>query len=62
MQEFWGMWGTPLLPSLASLHWSRVVAPDKILCRDQIELHSVVILNLIVWNSTVFDIYTVYLC
>ena len=29
MLELWGMWSTPLLPSLPGLLWPGVVAPDK---------------------------------
>ena len=29
MMELWGMWSTPLLPSLPGPLWLRVVAPDK---------------------------------
>ena len=29
MLELWGIWSTPSLPSLLSLLWPRVVAPDK---------------------------------
>ena len=39
-----------------------MVAPDRVLCMGQIELNSVFTLNLFVWNKTVLDIETVYLC
>ena len=29
MLEIWGMWSTPLLPSLPGPLWPGVVAPDK---------------------------------
>ena len=29
MLEVWGMWSTPLLPSLTGPLWPGVVAPDK---------------------------------
>ena len=29
MLELWGMWSTPLLPSLPGPLWPGVVAPDK---------------------------------
>ena len=29
MLELWGMWSTPLLPSLPGPLWPEVVAPDK---------------------------------
>ena len=32
MVELWGMWSTPLLPSLPSSHKPGVVALDKVLC------------------------------
>ena len=28
MLELWGMWGTPLLPSLSDPLWPGMVAPD----------------------------------
>ena len=31
MLELWGMWSTPLLPSLPGPLWSGVVAPDRAL-------------------------------
>ena len=34
MQEFWGMWSTPLLPSLPGPLWPGVVAPDRALSMD----------------------------
>ena len=37
MLELWGMWSTPLLPSLPCPLWLRVVAPDRVLYMDQIE-------------------------
>ena len=41
MQEFWGMWSNPSLPSLPGLLWWWVVAPDKVLSLGKIELNSV---------------------
>ena len=40
---------TSLLPL-----WPGVVAPDRVLSMDQIKLNSVLMLNWIVWNRTVF--------
>ena len=36
--EIWGMWCTPLLPSLPGSHWPGLVALDRVLCMGQIEL------------------------
>ena len=52
--EVWGMWSTPLLALLPSLLLPRVVTPDRVLSIDQIELNSVLMLNWIVWNRTVY--------
>ena len=38
MLDLWGMWSTPLLPSLPDPLWPRVVAPDRVLSMGQIEL------------------------
>ena len=45
MMELWGMWSTPLLPSLPGLLWPGVVAPDKVLSMGQKELNCVLVLN-----------------
>ncbi len=45
MLELWGMQSTPSLPSLPGLLWPRVVAPEKALSMDQIELNCVLMLN-----------------
>ena len=60
MLELWGMWNTLWLPSLPGPLWPRVVAPDRVLSMDQIELNYALILNWIVWNKTVltFKLYT----
>ena len=50
MLELWGMQSTPLPPG--SL-WPRVVAPDRVLSMNQIEVNCVLMLNWIVWNRTV---------
>ena len=54
MLELWEMLGTPLLPSLSGplSHW--VLAPDRVLSMDQIELKCVLMLNWIVWNTPVY--------
>ena len=39
MLELWGMWSTPLLPLLFGPLWPRVVAPDRVLSKGQIELN-----------------------
>ena len=51
--ELWGMQGTPLVPSLPGLLWPGVVAADRVLFVDQIELNCVFMLNWLVWNRTV---------
>ena len=43
--ELWGMQNTPLLPSLPSSLWCRVLAPVRILSMGQIELSIVLMLN-----------------
>ena len=45
MLELWGTWSTPSLSSLPHPLWSKVVAPDRILCMGQIELNCVLMLN-----------------
>ena len=45
MLELSEMQSTPLLPSLPSLLWPRVVPPDKVLSMSQIELNCVLMLN-----------------
>ncbi len=45
MLELWGMGNTSLLPSLLSLLWPGVVAPDRALSMGQIELNCVLMLN-----------------
>ena len=51
--ELWGMRSTPSLLSLRGPHWLGVVAPDRVLSRDQIELNCILMLNWIAWNRTV---------
>ena len=43
--ELWGMQSAPSLPSLSGPLWPRVVALDRVLSMDQIELNSVIMLN-----------------
>ena len=62
MLELWGMRSTPSLPLLPGPLWLGVVAPDRVLSMGQIELNSVLMLNWMVRNKTVFDIESVYLC
>ena len=50
MLELWGMRSTPLFQSLPGRLLLRVVAPDRVLSMDQIELNCVITLNWIVWN------------
>ena len=45
MLELWGMESTPSLPSLQSLLWPGVVAPDRLLSMGQIELNCGLMLN-----------------
>ena len=62
MMELWEMQSTPSLLSLTGPLWPGVVAPDRVLSMCRLELNSVLMLNWIVWNRTVFDIETVHLC
>ena len=62
MLELWGMQSALLLPSLPGPLLLGVVATDMVLSMGQIELNSVLVINWIVWNRTVFDIDTAYLC
>ena len=39
MLELWGMWSTPLMPSLPGLHWHGAVSHDGVLSMGQIELN-----------------------
>ena len=48
------MWSTLLLPSLPDILWPGVLAPDRVLSMGQIELNSLLMLNWIVWNITVY--------
>ena len=48
MQEFLGMWSTPLLLSLSGPLWLGVVAFDRVLCTGKIELNSLLMLKWIV--------------
>ena len=57
--ELWGMRSTPSLTLPSGLLLAKVVAPDRVLSMDQIELNCVLMLNWIVWNGTVFYIETV---
>ena len=54
MLELWGMWITSSLPLLPGPLWHGMVAPDRVLSMDQIELKWVFMLNWIVLNKTVF--------
>ena len=54
MLELWGMWNNPLLPLLPDPLRPVMVAPDTVLFMGQIELNCVLMLNLIVWNRTVY--------
>ena len=47
------MWSTPSLSSLSCPLWSGVVASDRVLSMDRIELNCVLMLNWIAWNRTV---------
>ena len=54
MLYLWGMQSTPLLPSLPGPLLPDVVAPDRILSMGQTEVNSVLMLNWIIWNRTVY--------
>ena len=53
------LWGNVEYPFIAIIPRSTliVVAPDRVLSMGQIELNYVLMLNWIVWNKTVFDIW-----
>ena len=53
MQELWGMWSTPSLPSLHGPVWPGVVTPDRVLSMGGIGLNCALMLNWTVWNRTV---------
>ena len=59
MLELWRMQSTSSLSSLSGPLWLGVVVPDRVLSMGQIELNSILMLNWIAWNRTVFDIETV---
>ena len=52
--RLWGMQSTPLLPSFPAPLRFAVVAPDRVLSMSQKELNCVLMLNLIVWDRTVY--------
>ena len=56
MLELWGIWSTPSLPSLPGTLSPGVVALDRVLSMDQIELNYVLMLNWIVRNRTVLTL------
>ena len=45
MLELWGMQSTTSLPSLSGPLWPGVVAADRVLSMDQIELNCALMLN-----------------
>ena len=45
MQELWGIQSTPSLLSLPGSLWPGMVASDRVLSMDQIELNCVLMLN-----------------
>ena len=53
MVALWGMQSILSLPSLTGPLWPGVVASDRVLSIDQIELNYVLMLNWITWNRTV---------
>ena len=56
MLELWGMQSTLLLPSLPDPVRPGVVAPDRVLSMDLIELNWILMLKWIVWNRTVLHL------
>ena len=50
MLQIWGMESAPYLPSVPGPLWPGVIATDM----SQIKLNSVLMLNWIVWNRTVY--------
>ena len=53
MLEHWKMRCIPSLPSLPGPLRPGVIAPDRVLSMDQIELNLILLLNWISWNGTV---------
>ena len=45
MLELWGMWSTPLLPSLPDPLWPVMVTSDRVLSMGQIDPNCVLMLN-----------------
>ena len=45
MLELWGMWSNSLLTSLLGPLWPGVVASDRVLSMDQIELNCILMQN-----------------
>ena len=41
MQQFWGLWSTPSLPSLPGQLWPRVLAPGRVLLLGHIEMFDI---------------------
>ena len=52
MLKLSGMPNTPSLPSLLDPLWREVVAPDRVVSMDQIELNCVLMQNWLIWNRT----------
>ena len=55
-QELSGMQCTLSLLSLLDPQWPRLVAPDRVRSRSRVELNSVLMLNWITWNRTVWHL------
>ena len=45
MLELWGIQSAPLFPSFSGQLWPGVVAPDRFLSMDQIEVNCMLVLN-----------------
>ena len=53
MLVLWGMWSTPLLPSLLGPLYPGLVTPNRVISMGQIELNCVLKLTWIGWDMTV---------
>ncbi len=60
MLQLTGIRSTPSLPSLPAPLKPEMIALDRVLSMDQVELNCVLMLNWTVWNRTIFDIKTVF--
>ena len=59
--ELWETRSISSMPSIPGPLWSRVVAPDRVICMGQIELNCMILLNSIAWNRTVWQLNWIFL-